>query len=197
MVLCGLAAAGCRKVETPVEAQPWIEMRGQWEGMSGGEIDTGEPLRIGWAETMTAVRWKGAPPSPPFELELMAKRIDGTDFFCAVTFPARSPEECVTLVVGGWGGGTVGISCINGKDASENETTTYGKFETEVWYPIRLVRKGERIEAWIEGKKMIDVDTTGKALALRPGAIEDCTPFGLATWQTSALIRNVRWRPLD
>ena len=44
---------------------------------------------------------------------------------------------------------------------------------------------------------MIDVDTTGKALALRPGAIEDYAPFGLASWQTSALIRNVRWRPLD
>jgi hypothetical protein len=65
-----------------------------------------------------------------------------------------------------------------------------------VWYPIRLVRKGERIEVWIEGKKMIDVDTTGKALALRPGAIEDCVPFGLATWQTTGAVRNVRWRGL-
>ena len=197
MVLCGLSAAGCRKVGTPVEAQPWIEMRGQWEGMSGGEIDTGEPLRLDWGETMTAVRWKGAPPSPPFELELMAKRIDGTDFFCAVTFPARSPEECATLVVGGWGGGTVGISCIDGKDASENETTTYGKFETDVWYPIRLVRKGERIEAWINGDKVVDVDTSGKKLSLRHGSITDCAPFGLATWQTTAVIRNIRWRTLD
>lgn len=198
MVLCGLAAAGCRKREAPEKkARSWIEMRGQWEGMGGGEIDSGEPLRLGWGETMTAVRWKGAPPSPPFELELMAKRIDGTDFFCAVTFPVRTPEECVTLVVGGWGGGTVGISSIDGKDASENETTFHRAFETDVWYAIRLLRNGERIETWIDGEKIIDVDTKGKILALRPGPIEDCAPFGLATWQTTALIRNVRWRGLD
>ncbi len=195
MALCGLAAAGCRKeVEAPVMDRSWNEMRGEWEGKGGGEIDTGEPMRLGWGETLTAARWKGAPPAPPFELELTAKRIDGTDFFCAVTFPARSLDECVTLVVGGWGGGTVGISCIDGKDASENVTTTYGKFETDVWYAIRLVRKGERIETWINGEKIIDVDTTGKTLSLRPGPIEDCAPFGLATWQTTALIRNVRWR---
>jgi hypothetical protein len=174
----------------------WNEMRGEWEGVSGGEVDTGEPLRLGWGETMTSVRWKGKPPTPPFELELMAKRVDGTDFFCAITFPVRGMEECVTFVVGGWGGGTVGISSIDGKDASENETTTYGKFETDVWCAIRLVRNGERIEAWINGEKVVDVDTTGKALALRPGSIEECAPFGLATWQTTGLIRNVRWRGL-
>jgi hypothetical protein len=174
----------------------WNEMRGEWEGVSGGEVDTGEPLRLGWGETMTSVRWKGKPPTPPFELELMAKRVDGTDFFCAITFPVRGMDECVTFVVGGWGGGTVGISSIDGKDASENETTTYGKFETDVWCAIRLVRNGERIEAWINGEKVVDVDTTGKALALRPGPIEECAPFGLATWQTTGLIRNVRWRGL-
>lgn len=197
MVLCGLAAAGCRKeVVVPVMDRSWNEMRGQWEGMSGGQIDTREPLRIGWGETMTAVRWTGEPPTPPFELELMAKRIDGTDFFCAVTFPVRGPDECVTLIVGGWGGGTVGISSIDGKDASENESTSLHAFETDVWYAIRLVRNGERIETWINGEKVIDVDTTGKTLALRPGPIEECAPFGLATWQTTAVIRNVRWKPL-
>jgi len=197
MALCGLAAVGCRKeVEVPVMDRSWNEMRGQWEGMSGGQIDTGEPLRIGWGETMPAVRWKGEPPTPPFELELMAKRIDGTDFFCALTFPARGPDECVTLIVGGWGGGTVGISSIDGKDASENETTSHHAFETDVWYAVRLVRDGERIETWINGEKVIDVDTTGKTLSLRSGPISECAPFGLATWQTTAQIRNVRWKPL-
>ena len=195
MLLCGFAAVGCGKEEVVIsEDEGWIGMRGEWEGISGGQVDTGEPLRIGWGETLTTVRWKGEVPKPPFELELMAKRIDGTDFFCAVTFPARSVDECVTLVVGGWGGGTVGISSIDGKDASDNETTTYGKFETDVWYKIRLVRKVERIETWIDGKKMIDVDTTGKKLSLREGSISECAPFGLATWQTTGVVRNVRWR---
>jgi hypothetical protein len=38
------------------------------------------------------------------------------------------------------------------------------------------------------------VETEGKTLSLRAGQITDCAPFGLATWQTTGEIRNVRWR---
>ncbi len=195
MLLCGFAVVGCGKEEVEISKdESWIEMRDEWEGISGGQVDAGEPLRIGWGETLTTVRWKGAVPKPPFELELMAKRIDGTDFFCALTFPTRSVDECITLIVGGWGGGTIGISSINGKDASENETTSYGKFETDVWYKIRLRVKAEKITTWIDAEKVIDIDTTGKKLSLREGSISECAPFGLATWQTTGMVRNVRWR---
>ncbi len=196
LMLCGLAVAGCRKAEIVAET-PWVEMQGKWEGVSGGVVEEeGGILRIGWGEGLTAVRWQGEMPSPPFELELMAKRVDGTNFFCAVIFPARGLDECVTLVIGGWGGATVGISSIDGEDASENETKSYHNFETDVWYRIRLLRQGERIAAWIDGEKVIDVDTTGKKLSLRDGPISECAPFGLATWQTTGMIRDVRWRGL-
>ena len=99
ILLAGLAVAGCGREKAAVAENPWIEMRDDWEGMSGGQIDVGEPLRIGWGEGLTAVKWQGQVPTPPFELELMAKRVDGTDFFCAVTFPVREGGECVTLVV--------------------------------------------------------------------------------------------------
>ncbi len=180
----------------PKEENPWIEMRGEWEGISGGVVDTGEPLRIGWGEGLTAVKWNGKIPKPPFELPLMAKRVDGTDFFCAVTFPARGDDGFVTLVVGGWGGSVVGISSIDGKDASENETTSYHTFETDVWYHIRLIARDDRIAAWIDGKRVIDVETAGKTLSLRDGPISECAPFGLATWQTTGVVRDVRWRRL-
>ena len=107
--------------------------------------------------------------------------------FCAVTFPARGLDECVTLVVGGQGDSLVGISSIDGKDSSENETRAFHPFETEVWYQIRLVSDGE---------KLVDLDTTSKTLSLRQGGIEECVLFGLATWQTTAQIRDVRWRGL-
>jgi Domain of Unknown Function (DUF1080) len=198
MLMCGLAVAGCGKQSEEYGGveEEWMGLAGEWEGISGGQVDAGESLRIGWGEALTTVRWKGEVPKPPFELELMAKRVDGTDFFCAVTFPARSLEECVTLVVGGWGGGTVGISSIDGKDASENETTSQRSFDTDVWYKIRILVKGEKITAWIAGEKVVDVDTTGKKLSLREGAISECAPFGLATWQTTGLIRNVQLRRL-
>ncbi len=195
LLLSGLVVAGCRK--EMAEEIPWVEMRGKWEGVSGGMVEEeGGTLRIGWGEAMTAVRWTGGIPEAPFEMELAARRVDGTDFFCAVTFPARGVDECVTLVIGGWGGATVGISSIDGKDASENGTRTLMAFETGEWYPVRLVREGERITVWISGEKVIDVDTTGKKLSLRPGPVSDCEPFGLATWQTTGEVRGMRWRAL-
>lgn len=174
-----------------------MEMKGQWEALSGGSLEEiGDTLKIGWGERLTNVKWKGEVPTVPFELEFEAKRVDGTDFFCAVTFPARGTGECVTLVLGGWGGGTVGISSINDVDASENETSLLYEFKTDVWYAIRIVRKDEKILVWIDDKKVIDVDTAGKKLSLREGEIEECAPFGLSTWQTSGEVRGLRWRKL-
>lgn len=199
-LLAGFCAVGCSGKKTAVEVsaseRPWIDLKDQWEQVSGGIVEYEEELTIGWGEALTNVRWKGEAPNAPFELELKAKRVNGSDIFCAVTFPARGLDECVTLVVGGWGGSLVGISSIEGKDSSENETRAFHPFETEVWYQIRLVRDGEKIMVWIDGEKLVDVDTTGKTLSLRQGGIEECAPFGLATWQTTAQIKDIRWRGL-
>ena len=196
LMLCGMTLVGCRSPEIVTET-PWVEMKGKWEGVSGGAVEEeGEILRIGWGEAMTAAKWTGEVPQAPFELELEARRVDGTDFFCAVTFPARGADECLTLVIGGWGGATVGISSIDGKDASENGTRKLMAFETGVWYRIKLLREGERIAVWINGEKVIDVETTGKQLSLRPGPVSDCAPFGLATWQTTGEVRGMRYRGL-
>jgi hypothetical protein len=41
---------------------------------------------------------------------------------------------------------------------------------------------------------VIDLDTTGLALSLRPGPIAVCAPFGLATWQSSGEFKALQWR---
>ncbi len=192
----GFLLVGCGEKGEVVdkEEKPWQELRGEWEWVSGGEVEDGEELRMGRGDELTGVRWGGDVPKVPFELEMEAKRVDGTDFFCAVTFPARGEDEFVTLVVGGWGGGLVGISSVDGMDASENETTTVRGFNNEVWYGIRIVCEEDRIQAWIDEEKVVDLVTRGKKLGLRSGPIEDCVPFGLATWQTTGVVRGVRWK---
>lgn len=164
----------------------------------GGELTHPEPgtLHLQWGESLSAAKWTGAPLTPPFEIELEARRIDGTDFFCGLTFPARASGECLTWIVGGWGGSLVGISSIDGKDASENETTRHQAFEKARWYRLRLRREGEQLQTWIDGEKVIDLDSTGKKLSLRPGPIGSCAPFGLGTWQTTGEFRGLRWRSL-
>ena len=54
----------------------------------------------------------------------------------------------------------------------------------------------DRIEAWIDGESVIDVSIEDRKLSLRPGPIEVCAPFGVATWETVGEMRNMRWKPL-
>ena len=53
------------------------------------------------------------------------------------------------FVVGGWAGTVVGLSSINGSDASENETTQYEKLDTNKWYAVRVRVAGGKVECWL------------------------------------------------
>jgi hypothetical protein len=130
----------------------------------------------------------------PYEIQLEARRMSGSDFFCGLTLPVRSGSESVSLILGGWGGSLVGISSIEGMDASENSTASQYDFENQRWYRIRVKVGAERIQVWIDDKQVVDAHTEGQRLSLRSGPIESCAPLGLATWETSAEIRGVKWR---
>ena len=64
------------------------------------------------------------------------------------------------------------------------------------WYRFRVRVTPAKIESWIDNDKVVDLDTTGKKIHMRFGEIEESEPFGLATYQTRAAIRNVRLRRL-
>ena len=130
-----------------------------------------------------------------YEVAFDAMRLDGSDFFCALTFPVR--DACCSLIVGGWGGGLVGLSNLDGGDASENETMKFVSFESGRWYRIRLRVTEQKIEAWIEQKKVVNLVTTGRKLSVSFGEIMMSQPFGLASWETSAAFRAIKLRPVS
>jgi hypothetical protein len=105
-------------------------------------------------------------------------------------------DSCCTFLLGGWGGGVVGISSIDGNDASLNETTKYMDYEKDHWYTVRVRVTPAKLAAWIGEKQMVDVALEGKRISVRPGEIELSQPLGIATWQTTGAIRNVRLRRL-
>ena len=84
-------------------------------------------------------------PRTNFELEAEAMKVDGDDFFCAITFPVG--ETYATFVPGGWGGTVVGISSIDGLDAAENETATFMKFERTSGITSGCVSRGRKFSA--------------------------------------------------
>jgi hypothetical protein len=159
-----------------------------------GEVSVqGGNLILGSGELMTGVVFTEEPPARMnYEISLEAQRVEGDDFFCGLTFPVGT--NCVSLIVGGWGGVVTGISSVNYLDASENETTAVLKFDKERWYAIRVQVIPGRLKVWLDNEEIIDLETTDKQLAVRPGDIELCQPLGICNWQTESAIRKVRMK---
>lgn len=144
---------------------------------------------------MTGVTYAKADfPTMNYEVELVAMRVKGNDFFCTTTFPVGK-DHC-SLVVGGWSGPVVGLSSIDGKDANENETRTLQDFDRGKWYRVRIRVTPGRIAAWIDDKQVVDQDIRGKKISIRPEC-DPCKPFGIATWRTVGAVREARVRILD
>ena len=91
----------------------------------------------------------------------------------------------------------VGMSSINGDDASENETTKFIKFDTGKWYKVRARVTSGKIEAWVDDEKIVNVETEGKKIDMRPGEIELSAPFGLATFRTRGAFKEIKLRKIE
>jgi len=206
ILIVGLALIGCRGgqtetgdkgVESELSVDSTLIFNGKtldgWEitnfGPQGPVYISGDAIILGMGDGCTGVTWKKDFPEMNYKVSLEAKKIEGNDFFCGMTFPVgKSP---CTFIVGGWGGTTVGLSSINGADASENETTTLLKFEKDVWYKICLIVKPDTIKAFIDDKVVVNFAIGDKRLTIRP-EVELSRPFGITSWTTTAALRNIR-----
>jgi len=147
---------------------------------------------LGAGAPMTGVTWTGEFPKSDYEVRFEAARLDGNDFFASLTFPVG--DTFCTWVLGGWGGDIVGLSSIDGWDASDNETRTYADFEKGRWYRFRLKVTAERITGWIDDRQMVDVAIAGRKVGLRYGEIKLSAPFGFASYGTVGGVRKIEYR---
>jgi Domain of Unknown Function (DUF1080) len=141
---------------------------------------------------MTGVNFTGNFPKVNYEVRFEGARIDGNDFFASFTFPVG--DSFCTWVTGGWGGDIVGLSSIDGWDASDNETRTYFDFEKGRWYAFRLQVTAERITGWIDDKQIVNVEIAGRKVGLRHGEIQLSAPFGFASYGTTGALRKIDYR---
>jgi hypothetical protein len=149
---------------------------------------------LDYGNSLTGVTYTGADlPKTNYEIELEAKRIDGIDFFCALTFPVA--DSYCSFVVSGWAGTVVGLSSIDGFDASDNETTQYMDFKNNQWYRIRVEVTATRIRAWIDNEKIVDQDIEGRRISTR-AEVDLSQPLGISAFESQAALRNIRIRPL-
>jgi Domain of Unknown Function (DUF1080) len=185
------ASAGWKPIFDGKTLSGWRET--DFGGHGPVEVESGL-IVLGTGDGLTGVNWTNTLPKVDYEIALEAMRVQGSDFFCGLTFPVAD-SHC-SLILGGWGGAVTGLSSIDGQDASENETTQYYKFETGQWYHVRVRVTATKIEAWVDDKQIVDVTTTGKKISLRYGDIEMSQPLGVATWQTTGALREIKLRPL-
>ena len=143
---------------------------------------------------LTGITWSGPKlPTTDYEITLQAMRVEGKDFFAGVTFPVA--DSFCSLILGGWGGTVVGLSSINGMDASENSTSQSIEFENGRWYNIRIRVTPAKIEAWLDDRQIINQDLKGNKVETRL-EVDMSQPLGVASFRTKAALRDFRLRRL-
>lgn len=204
LVLISLLLTGCHERQPQtwrlLEA-PWLS---QWRGAEiageGSIAIAANEISLGPGQPMTGVRiaaWQDLKlPLTDYAIEFEAQRVEGQDIFAGLTFPVRRIDACATLVIGGWGGGLVGISSIDGLNANENSTRGEHAFRNGQWYRFRLEVRDDELKGWLDDRLIINASIKGRTISLRPGQIEQCAPFGLATYLTTGRVRQLTVREL-
>lgn len=199
-----LAATACAAPPAAPAAPPWCEL---FDGSSlagftitdfggQGEVAVHDGvLRLGIGSPLTGVTWNGpfAAPDQDYELEVVAERRVGNDFFVGLTFPVGADH--LTLVLGGWGGAVCGLSSLDGDDAAHNETRSLHSFVLGRRYTARVTVTAAAVRVTLDGEPLCAVARGQHRLGLRPEVLLS-RPLGLCTFATAAAVRTLRWRPL-
>ncbi len=192
-----------RRLESPPTTKPPADWKSLFDGKTldgwkvpqfGGEgkvyVKDGS-IVMETGSMMTGVTWTGKPLRNNYELKLEGMRLAGSDFFCTTTFPVG--DDPCSLVVGGWGGMVVGLSSIDGMDASENATTRNIDFKDKQWYRVRIRVSDAAVEAWIDGEQVLNQPRKDHKFTIRD-EVDLSRPLGICTWGTTGAVRNIRVR---
>jgi hypothetical protein len=209
VVLAGSLAARSQTAKPAVNAAVNANAQG-WQPLFDGKTLTNwEPTKftaegpvtvedgriiLSTGRSITGITWAGPElPKTNYELALQAMRVEGSDFFAGITFPVA--DSFCSLILGGWGGSVVGLSSINGMDASENDTSQSVTFENGRWYNVRIRVTPEKIESWLDDRQIITQELKGNKVDIRL-EVELSKPLGIASWKTKAALRDIRLRRL-
>ena len=143
---------------------------------------------------LTGITWNGPElPAINYEFALQAMRVEGGDFFAGVTFPVG--DAFCSLILGGWGGTMVGLSSIDGMDASENETSQTVDFTSKQWYAIRIRVTPAAIQVWLDERQIINQDVRDRRVDTRI-EVDASQPLGVDSWRTKSALRDLKLRRL-
>lgn len=167
---------------------------------STGEVRVEDgAISLGTGKEMTGICLADFSPKVDYEIRYEAARISGGDFFATLTFPVQ--KSYCSFILGGWSGTTIGISCIGGLDASQNETTESYEFQTAKWHQIRVRVTAAQLDVWIKDAEnsqtsechIVNLPLDGCHLSTRM-EMKSFTPISFTSWNTTGKIRHVEFR---
>ena len=167
--------------------------RSKFGGDGAVSVDNGQII-LETGKPFTGITWNGPePPTTNYEIALQAMRVEGRDFFAGITFPVG--DSSCSLILGGWGGTVIGLSSVNGEDASQNQTSQSTEFELGRWYSVRIRVTNATIEIWLDDRQIIKQERKGNKISIRVD-MEPSLPLGIASYRTKAALRDLRLRKL-
>ena len=167
--------------------------------MEGGKVSvlSNGVVQCDFGNPMTGIVYTNKPPTMNYELSLEAMRVQGMDFFIALTIPIET--NFCTIIIGGWGGGLCGISSVDYLDASENQWSEALTLQNERWYTLRVRVTPGVLQVFLDKDlytARVEFDNSSR-FSLRSGSdIDKTTPLGLATYQTRAHWHNFTLTPI-
>ncbi|MBP5761106.1 MAG: DUF1080 domain-containing protein [Verrucomicrobia bacterium] len=153
-------------------------------------------LRVNRGDMLSGMAWTNGPVRMNYEIEWEAMRVDGNDFFAAMSFPVK--DDYVTFIPSGWGGSVGGISSVDGHDASENETSSFLPLDDQKWYKFKVRVTEKKIECWVDEKRIVNLLTEGKELGLRPGSPAEIKRYGIVctAYRATGAIKSIKMRKI-
>jgi hypothetical protein len=132
-------------------------------------------------------------PTSDYEIEMEARRVKGEDFLCGLTFPVG--KGFASFIGGGWGGSLVGLSSVNGSDASENSTSSTFNFKNGQWYKFKVRVDDEFVRGFIDGKEVFAQERESNEFSTRV-EVYSLQPLGTCAYRSKVEIKSFRWRSL-
>lgn len=194
----GVVAQGTKPNEAASQSLFDGKTLGSWQASKfGGDgtvrVENGQII-LDAGKPFTGITWNGPePPTTNYEITLQAMRVEGRDFFAGITFPVG--DSSCSLILGGWGGTVIGLSSVNGEDASQNQTSQSTEFELGRWYNVRIRVTDAAIETWLDDRQIIKQERKGNKISIRVD-MEPSLPLGIASYRTKAALRDLRLRKL-
>ena len=200
VVVAGSVFAGGAPDITKISEDDWVSMfDGKtltgWKPLTKTKYEEGGPVTVtnnvismATGFPYSAVQWTNGFLKTNYRLELRAKRTEGNDIFCGILFPVGT--NFCSMVLGGWGNCVVGLSCVDYFLAAENETAIGMAFKNDKWYNVKLQVTDMRVQTWVDGEELINLELMGHHISPYPG-LEMFAPLGIFTFESGTAIKDI------